>query len=330
MRKTVGSKSKERTSRSGSKKKTQTKRSNNSLTMVQPRHISNLNMYQSHKSNSLSPQQQATSSKKRTVGNSMDNRKASNTVRNNPAWAESKVISTNPSKTSRNVKKQTSSGASLVTSPAVQQLKSRVVTAESKQKSITKQSVEEPSVESNRVLQQQYHHGESTSARNNSRHTLNNNQANYLRSINDFDTPNFDLQSMSPPHHHPHQQAALGDMKLLSGQKSHSQQLTNVPSNASRLNPLQALNQCSSFVTAGQQSRANVLNNTGGNRSSAASSQSRSVSASKRVQSPNSQQLNASQTERSLQLKVANERLQQLERMYEELSLLEHRAGNKK
>jgi hypothetical protein len=34
MRKTVGSKSKERTSRSGSKKKTQTKRSNNSLTMV--------------------------------------------------------------------------------------------------------------------------------------------------------------------------------------------------------------------------------------------------------------------------------------------------------
>jgi hypothetical protein len=29
-------------------------------------------------------------------------------------------------------------------------------------------------------------------------------------------------------------------------------------------------------------------------------------------------------------LKVANERLQQLERMYEELSLLEHRAGNKK
>lgn len=44
--------------------------------------------------------------------------------------------------------------------------------------------------------------------------------------------------------------------------------------------------------------------------------------------SPMSQQsrrsaLNASQTDRSLQLKVANERLQQLEKMYEELSQLE-------
>lgn len=36
--------------------------------------------------------------------------------------------------------------------------------------------------------------------------------------------------------------------------------------------------------------------------------------------------MNASQTERSLQLKVANERLAQLEKMYEELSMLEQRA----
>ena len=51
------------------------------------------------------------------------------------------------------------------------------------------------------------------------------------------------------------------------------------------------------------------------------------------VQSPISQKsiLNASQTERSLQLKVANERLAQLEKMYEELSQLEIKAGiNKK
>ena len=52
--------------------------------------------------------------------------------------------------------------------------------------------------------------------------------------------------------------------------------------------------------------------------------------------SPMSQQsrksgiLNASQTERSLQLKVANERLAQLENMYEELSVLEQRAANRR
>jgi hypothetical protein len=40
--------------------------------------------------------------------------------------------------------------------------------------------------------------------------------------------------------------------------------------------------------------------------------------------------MNASQTERSLQLKVANERLAQLEKMYEELSMLEQRAGGPK
>ncbi len=46
------------------------------------------------------------------------------------------------------------------------------------------------------------------------------------------------------------------------------------------------------------------------------------------MQSPASQhsKMNASQTERSLQLKVANERLAQLEKMYEELSMLEQRA----
>jgi hypothetical protein len=37
--------------------------------------------------------------------------------------------------------------------------------------------------------------------------------------------------------------------------------------------------------------------------------------------------MDASQTERSLQLKVANERLAQLEKMYEELSMLEQRAA---
>lgn len=134
MRKTVASKSKERSSRSGSKKKVSVKRSTNSLTMVQPRHISNLNMYQSQRSNSLSPQQQPIV-KKRVTGQSIDNRKLSNTVRNsNPSWAEGKLVSTNPSKTSRGVvkKQQNSSGNSLVTSPAVQQLKSRVVTAESR------------------------------------------------------------------------------------------------------------------------------------------------------------------------------------------------------
>jgi|LauGreDrversion4_2_1035121.scaffolds.fasta_scaffold500360_1 hypothetical protein len=56
----------------------------------------------------------------------MDNRKAANTVRNNPSWAESKIISTNAaSKTSRaaiNKKQQSaSSGNSLVTSPSAVQ-----------------------------------------------------------------------------------------------------------------------------------------------------------------------------------------------------------------
>ena len=81
-------------------------------------------------------------------------------------------------------------------------------------------------------------------------------------------------------------------------------------------------------------------------RSSVDSSQSRSRSATKSVvmvlqansafvaaaMSPMSQHsrksmLNASQTERSLQLKVANDRLVQLEKMYEELSMLEVRAA---